>query len=74
MKRLTLEPNGWPCTLAECPAGAFIHSGEHLGFKTEYNMANDHRTLAYNEAGECFCAGDDTIVQPVDPVWSDDEA
>ena len=69
MKQLVLKPNGWPCTLEECPPGIFV-CGENIGFKSEYS--ND-KTEAFCESGEYFCAGDDKIVQPVTAEWIDEE-
>ncbi len=77
MKRLVLEPNGWPCTILECPPGHFIHySGKDrdIGFKTEYGKENE-RDNVFNSAGEYFrpTDGDKCIVQPVYAEWKDDE-
>lgn len=47
-KDLVLIPNGWPCTLAECPPGLFMF-GKCLGFKSEY--AND---IFVVDSGEAF--------------------
>ncbi len=81
MKQLTIEPDGWTCTLKDCPPGFFL-SGEQLCFKSEY-YTND-KCDAYNSAGEYFCGppdvqrGDakrnDIIVQPVTFIWSDIDA
>jgi hypothetical protein len=70
VKRLTLEPVGWPCTLQECPPGLFLH-GNEVCFKTEYGRmettgpvnvpGSEVRwicgpcTDAYCESGEHFC-------------------
>jgi hypothetical protein len=27
MRRLIIEPEGWPCTLDECPPGLFMYEG-----------------------------------------------
>jgi len=37
MRRLILEPDGWPCSIRECPPGFFLH-GDSLCFKTEYRQ------------------------------------
>jgi len=72
MKRLVLEPYGWPCSLGDCPPGPFLYENT-VCFKTEYgamelvgpaNVAGTEirwtcglRTDAYNSAGEHFCVG-----------------
>jgi hypothetical protein len=78
MKRLELQPNGWPCRLDECPPGPFVNGNDSLGFKSEYSK--DGKIEAYNEAGEFFVAGcsdepcrREIMVQPVLPVWVDDD-
>ena len=68
MRQLVLEPDGWACKLSEAQPGPFLHSEDHLGFKSEYRT-DDGRVMAYNEAGEFFAVGDDAIVQPLKPVW-----
>ena len=68
MKRLVIIPVGWPCTLGEAPPGPFIdpRHGDLLCFKSEYNH-NNGQVMAYNSAGEFFCAEcNATIVQPVE--------
>lgn len=73
MKRLIMQPDGWPCTLRECRPGHFLWQ-ENLCFKDEYGSAGN----SYNEAGEIFWGGAATvedraqlIVQPVDPLWGE---
>ena len=61
MKKLVLVPVGWPCSLEECPPGAFLFAEEHVGFKSEYRRS-DGKPEAFNEAGEAY-HGDG-------PVWS----
>lgn len=72
MKRLVMEPVGWPCTLRECPPGFFLYE-DTVCYKTEYermepdgpvNIPGDKirwkmgtGTDAYNSAGEHFCVG-----------------
>lgn len=73
MKRMIVEPDGWPCTLEECPPGHFVIDGQ-LCFKTEYPAHEldpatkglpggklrwiiGNRIEAYNSAGEFFCGG-----------------
>lgn len=75
MKRLLIEPVGWPCTLAECPPGHFVHE-DALCFKSEYNVS---KIEAFCESGEYFCGGTSTkeerdklIVQPVESIWEED--
>jgi len=73
-RRLVLNPLGWPCTLADCPPGPFIvpdHSDDtNLCFKSEYH-SNSGSSEAYNSAGERFCTGDETIVQPLEALWEE---
>lgn len=72
MKKLILEPNGWPCTLSDCPPGPFIYK-DQLCFKSEYG--GEKGPDAYNSAGEYFCGKDrnQTEVQSVIPMWVIDE-
>lgn len=72
MKRLVLEPEGWPCTLRGCPPGFFVH-GETVGLKTEYGAMESDGPMgscgtelhwicgggvdAYCDSGERFCGG-----------------
>lgn len=71
MKRLVLVPNGWPCSLNECPSGALIVDNT-LAFKSEYRT-NEGKIEAYNEAGEFLCVGSDALVQPVNAIWEEYE-
>lgn len=78
MKRLILEPQGWQCTLEECPAGFFVFEN-NVCFKTEYRTEK-MEIEAYNEAGEFFWGGTESypiranlMVQPVISNWVDDE-
>lgn len=77
MKILKLVPDGWPCTLGECPPGPFIYNG-NLGFKTEYTNNGDIEVFC--ETGEYFWAGTNVaeernkiIVQPVIAKWEEVE-
>ncbi len=73
MKRLLIKPDGWPCTLAECPAGHFIFESDGdkiLGFKSDYPR-DGAQTDAYNAGGEFIRIGDDEIVQPVFQEWEE---
>lgn len=72
MKRLIVEPDGWPLTYAECPPG-FFTMGDSLFFKSEYGGDG------YCDTGEYFVGGVDAadrgglIVQPVMYRWVDEE-
>jgi hypothetical protein len=74
MKRLLIEPSGWPCTLKECPPGFFLYE-KQLCFKTEYgkaiNFQGPYEPDAYNSAGEHFCLLD-AEVQPVTDRWEEE--
>lgn len=84
MRRLMIEPNGWPCTLKECPPGHFTYRDD-LCFKTEYRCATtasspNGKIEAYCESGEFFVGGADTedareqlVVQPVVAQWIDED-
>lgn len=38
MKRLELKPDGFKCTLAECPPGLFLCDDENIvGLKSDYD-------------------------------------
>jgi hypothetical protein len=63
MKKLIIEPNGWQCTLEECPMGHFVYQNE-LCFKTDHNS----NTRAYNPKGDNF-RRTDIMVQPVVAKW-----
>lgn len=71
MRRImSIEPEGWPCTLAECPPGLFEYNGS-IGFKSEY-LNSEGNIEAFNSAGEFFWGGVSThlervrvVVQPV---------
>jgi hypothetical protein len=72
MKTLELRPDGFPCTLAECPPGLFLH-GENVGLKTEYGA-----TEAFCDSGERFWGGVSrvdnlakVIVQPLIYEWNE---
>lgn len=67
MKKLILKPEGWPCSIEECPPGFFVFNDVHVGFKTEYH-SGEGGVQAYNEAGEHFVPRK-IMVQPVYPVW-----
>ena len=69
MKRMTLEPDGWECSLEECPPGPFLFKKEHLGFKSEYRVPETGGLEVFNEAGEYYCG--EGLVQPLKVVWED---
>ena len=69
MKTLSIKPDGWPCTLLECPPGFFVYE-DSLCFKTEYDQ---DIVEAYCESGETFCKEKTTIVQPVEAVWIEND-
>jgi len=88
MKRLEMQPDGWPCTLAECRPGHFLVSWadpedpkietDLLCFKSEYSDNNGF-IHAFNEAGEYFHSGSttetrNTIVQPIRAIWVEYES
>ena len=68
--RLEIKPDGWECTLENCPPGLFMYN-EELCFKTEYGAIE-----AYCDTGEKFWGGcsDETSlaklkVQPLKYEW-----
>ena len=74
MKKLTLIPTGWPCSLEECPPGHFLFDEKYVGFKTEYRTS-EGTIEAYNEAGEAHSGRhcpDEVIVQPLEPKWEEE--
>lgn len=73
MKRLELQPEGWPCTFGECPPGLFL-MGEDVCLRTQYGSD------AYLDNGDAFWGGASTkedrnalIVQPLKAVWMEVE-
>jgi hypothetical protein len=79
MKRLLIEPHGWPCTLAECPPGFFLYQDD-LCMKTEYvrESIDGKGPEAYCDSGEAFWGGVSTnaecaklVVQPVNTKWEE---
>lgn len=77
MKRLVLEPDGWPCTLEECPPGLFLCQKD-ICFKTEYRTEKGN-IESYCDSGEFFWGGCSTpddvgkiIVQPMKSLWVDE--
>lgn len=67
MQTLKIVPDGWPCTLEECPPGFFVCE-KQLCFKTEYGQNE-----CYNSAGETFCGEKTEYVQPVVAEWQNEE-
>jgi hypothetical protein len=72
MKRYVIVPDGWPCTLAACPAGSFVYQ-DTLCFKSEYRVCG--KIEAFCKSGEFFWGGTETeedraalVVQPVQLV------
>jgi hypothetical protein len=72
MRYLRIEPNGWPCTLMECPPGPFVIE-DRLCFKSEYGE-NDGFRYIFNESGEFFhFEGQGPTVQPVIAEWHEED-
>lgn len=69
MTRLELKPNGFPCTLEECPPGPFLH-GKDVCFKSEYH-SNTGRIEAYCSSGEAYHGTG--LIQPLESVWIEEE-
>lgn len=72
MRRLIVEPNGWSCEYGEAPPGHIL-LGEQLCFKSEYRNA-EGRIEGYNSSGEFLCIAPNTLVQPVETKWVDEDA
>ena len=76
MKSLVVKPDGWPCSLVECPPGFFVFEG-NLCLKTEYGLED---LEVFNCGGEVFWGGAKTkeerrtlIVQPAYCEWEERE-
>jgi hypothetical protein len=67
MNKLILKPDGWTCTLKECPVGLFVCESK-VGIKTNITDSKGC-VLAYDESGQVFWGGDDDMVQPVKHEW-----
>lgn len=70
---LIIRSYGKPCSLEDCPPGAFLSKGQ-LCFKSEYGRAcpggSSERLLeVFNSAGEYFYG--EGLVQPVEMVKID---
>lgn len=70
MKKLIAKPNGWPCTLEECPPGLFVYEDE-ICFKSEY-INEIGKIEAFCESGEYFCKEANITVQPVIVEWEEE--
>ncbi len=75
MKRLIIEPNGWPCHLDECQPGPFTFQDSPC-FKSEYGQDE----VYCGDSGEIFWGGMNDknkraklIVQPCKYVWLEEE-
>jgi hypothetical protein len=79
MKTIKIEPDGWKCTLLECPPGLFYFN-EMIGFKSEYYCNNIKKMQVYCAgSGEYFWGGVKSreemaklIVQPVEIKITED--
>lgn len=74
MRKLILEPEGWPCCLCECPPGLFLYKDD-VCFKDEYGEAGN----SYCSSGEIFWGGKTDkkerallVVQPIKYTWIDE--
>jgi len=75
MKQLKIVPDGWLCTLGQCPPGLFVFQN-CLGFKSEYGQDE----MYVVESGEAFWGGTNTKekrlslpVQPCKTEWLKEE-
>ena len=74
MTKLLIVPDGWPCTLEECPPGPFVtlDNPNLLCFKSEYSQPPAHKyPMALNSAGEFFSG--EGRVQPVEMIEESDD-
>jgi len=79
MKRMVVNPDGWPCTFNECPPGFFVFE-DNLYLKSEYR--SEDKSDAYCESGEYFWGGTGgdvkkrgaLKVQPVIVEWEEFDA
>lgn len=69
MKKLVLVPDGWPCSLEECPPGLFLSENKNIGLKSEYRP--NGKVEAFCDSGEYFCG--EGQVQPLRYYWEDGE-
>lgn len=65
MKRVTIQPDGWPVKIEECPPGHFMYE-DQLCFKSEYMTSeSDYKDIeVFNSGGEYFMPRE-VLVQPV---------
>ncbi|QIG68667.1 hypothetical protein EVB67_017 [Rhizobium phage RHph_TM3_3_14B] len=61
MRRLVIQPEGWPCSYEECRPGFFVLDGD-LFLKSEYGGDG------YCSSGEAFALRN-SEVQPVTYTW-----
>lgn len=73
MKTLILTPNGWPCSLRECPTGLFVQNGK-IGFKTaDHQLFNMDGVAYWSKVTKDKCERKG-VVQPVKSEWKESEA
>ena len=65
---LIVVPDGWPCSLEDCPPGFFVFQNQ-LCFKTEYGGAE---MQYFNSGGEHFVIRG-IEVTPVSALWKEEE-
>lgn len=66
MRRLVMQPEGWPCPYVECRPGFFVFN-DNLCLKSEYGDAG------YCASGESFVRREQTV-QPVIATWEEYES
>ncbi len=69
-KRLIMVPDGWPCTLEDCPPGIFTVA-DMVFFKSEYKTElkdNSYRIDAFNLSGEYLSLEFMDKIKEVQPV------
>jgi len=71
MKKLVLNPDGWPCTLQDCPPGFFLFQ-DSVCYKSKYN------DYYVGTGGSMFWGGTSTkvdrdklLVQPLLEAWEE---
>ena len=70
MQKLIVKPNGWECTLKECPPGFFV-IGDELCLKSEYCTEGEDkksRMDVFCSSGGYFWGGTDKEILMVQPV------
>lgn len=71
MKKMMLVPDGFACSIEECPPGPFAYGTGieySLGFKSEYKTKQG-KIEAYCESGEFYC-GEDKVI-PLVVRWEE---